>query len=890
MSPDEPRARLTPERWREVEAIFLAARDRGPGERAAFLEQACGTDVALRHEVESLLAADEVATGFLEPPTMRGLLIPDFETALRAKLADRYALERELGRGGMATVYLAQDVRHHRQVAIKVLHPELGAVLGAERFLREIGIAARLSHPHILPLHDSGALDLGLGRPVLFYAMPYVRGRSLRERLREELQLPLDEAIGVASQVAGALDHAHRQGVIHRDIKPENILLQGGHAVLADFGIARALDAAGGDHLTDSGLTIGTPAYMSPEQSAGSTRLDGRTDIYALGCVLYEMLGGQPPFPGPTPQAILARHAVDPVPSLRTLRPTASHALAQVVTRALAKVPSDRFPTAGDFAEALAAAPTVQSEALPSAGRRRRRLAAAVATLAGLAILASGVAAVRARRSHEVEARRVAADLAGEDQYSIAVLPFVNLSPKKEDEYFSDGMTEELINALSRVEGLRVAARASAFAFKGKSPDPREVSEKLHVATVLDGSVRKAGNRLRVSVELVSARDGRRLWFDTYDRTMTDVFSVQEEVARAITTALGLKLATPGSAPVVLRPTGDMDAYTLYLKGRYHSYAFDNDERRLAVEYFRMAVEKDPGYALAWAGLADGYTLLAIALPRREIPALREKARAAALRAVARDSTLAEAYVALANVQYYFDWDWGPAEQNLRRAIALNPNNALAHRWYSELLTMLARYPEAVVEAERAERLDPLNKFMVLGTIWAYTTTREYDKAADAARRLAALDSTDGWTNQSLGRVQLLGGRATEGLANLEKALEISKGNLIERATGPGDPFHRLNLAWAYAVTGQREKARLLLSGVNRDGERAWPPCIEFAKVYAALGDLDGAFAWLERGYAAREDDVPFIAARPELDPLRGDPRLTSLLRRMRLPAPARDQ
>ena len=403
MNPREPDARLTPQRWREVESIFLATRDRAPSERATFLEQACGADAALRSEVESLLAADHGATGFLERPGPPAPLVPTFETALRAALADRYVLEGEIGRGGMATVYLAEDVRHHRQVAIKVLHPELGAVLGADRFLREIGIAARLNHPHILPLHDSGTLDFGLGRSVLFYAMPYIAGQSLRERLRDELQLPIDEAIGIARQVADALDHAHRQGVIHRDIKPENILLAEGQAVLADFGIARALDVAGGDRLTETGLTIGTPVYMSPEQSAGATRLDGRSDIYALGCVLYEMLGGQPPFTGPSPQAILARHAIDPVPSLRTLRATVPRALGQVVTRSLAKVPADRFPTARAFSEALAEAsiapagsgddePTIAVQARRAAVRRRRWL------LAGAAGLTIAVAAGLATR------------------------------------------------------------------------------------------------------------------------------------------------------------------------------------------------------------------------------------------------------------------------------------------------------------------------------------------------------------------------------------------------------------------------------------------------------------------------------------------------------------
>ena len=908
MSPNEPEARLTPERWREVEALFLAAREREPRERARFLDQACGADTALRHEVESLLAADQGATGFLEPPGALSLQMPDFETTLKAELAGRYAIEGELGRGGMATVYLAEDLRHHRRVAIKVLHPELGAVLGAERFLREIGIAARLSHPHILPLHDSGTLDLGVGRPVLFYAMPYVAGRSLRERLREELQLPMEEALGIARQVADALDHAHRQGVIHRDIKPENILLADGQAVLADFGIARALDVAAGDRLTETGLAIGTPAYMSPEQAAGAARLDGRSDVYALGCVLYEMLGGQPPFLGPTPQAILARHAMDPVPSLRTLRPTVPRALAQVVTQALAKVPADRFPTARAFADALAAAPsgtpprggatsTVVSQASRGAGRRRRWLLAAVA---GLAILAGGLAAVLARKPLELNPSRVlvgllsgagsrrggggsadqwasrADTLAAENQPSIAVLPLVNLSPEKEDEYFSDGMTDELINALGKVEGLRVAARVSAFAFKGKPTDPREVSEKLHVGTLLDGSVRKAGNRLRVSVELVRARDGSRLWFDSYDRTLTDVFAVQEEVARAITGALKLKLATPAGAPIVIRPTDDLEAYALYLKGRYYSYHFSGEDRQRAVEYFRKAVERDSNYALAWAGLADGYTLTAPPFSSRDFPVVRERARSAALRALALDSTLAEAHAALGDIQYIFDWNWGPAERSLRRAIALNPNSALAHRWYAELLVYLRRYPEGIAEAEHAERLDPLNPFMILGTVFAYTSARQYEGAAEAARRWIELDSTSSDGYVKLGRAQLLEGRQSEALATLGKAAELAKPD--------PDQYVQVQLAYAYAATGQREKARSILRRVEPPTWPGFPPASDFAAVYAALGDLNGAFAWLERGYAAREDGILAIASMPWLDPLRGDPRFASLLRRMRLP------
>jgi tetratricopeptide (TPR) repeat protein/TolB-like protein len=529
MSPDEPEARLTPKRWREVEVLFMATRDRVPGERATFLEEACGTDAALRQEVESLLAADQGATGFLEQPGPAPLM-PDLETALRAKLAGRYALERELGHGGMATVYLAEDVRHHRQVAIKVLHPELGAVLGADRFLREIGIAARLNHPHILPLHDSGTLDLGLGRPVLFYAMPYVSGRSLRERLREELQLPMEEALAIARQVADALDHAHRQGVIHRDIKPENILLAEGQAVLADFGIARALDVAAGDRLTETGLAIGTPAYMSPEQSAGSTQVDARSDIYSLGCVLYEMLGGQPPFSGPSPQAILARHAIDPVPSLRTLRPTVPRALALVVTRSLAKVPADRFPTARGFAEAVAAAAaapagsgddtsTIAMDARRVAGRRRPWLRIAAA----LAVVATAAAAALALRLGRKPVQP--------EPTNVIVLPFQNRTGDSTLNALGDVVADYIVSGL-----------------RGANESWSGVGEVVDARSQADGETARRLTRSAARVLATDANSGT-IVLGAYDRAPGDSVHFQAEVLDT-RTGRALRLIGPVSAPV----------------------------------------------------------------------------------------------------------------------------------------------------------------------------------------------------------------------------------------------------------------------------------------------------------------------------------------------------
>jgi len=411
---------------------------------------------------------------------------------LQAVLADRYTIERELGRGGMAIVFLADDIKHHRQVAIKVLTPELGAALGRERFLREIATAAGLNHPHILPLHDSGEAD-----GFLYYVIPYMEGQSLRERLDRERQLGLDDALRITREVADALNYAHSHNVLHRDIKPENILLSAGHALVTDFGIARPINAPGRGQLTEVGTLVGTPAYMSPEQIDGSQYIDGRADIYSLGCVLFEMLVGEPPFKGSTLTAIIANRLGAPAPSPRELRESVPEAVDAAVRKAMGTLPADRFSTAAQFAEALGTT-----------------------------------------RSGEPASATV-------PDRSIAVLPFKNQSSDPETEYFSDGIAEEIINALTQLPGLQVAARTSSFAFKGKDADIATVGAKLKVATVLDGSVRKAGNRVRITAQLVNVSDGYYLWSERYDSELDDVFAIQDHIARAIAQRFEVMLASP---------------------------------------------------------------------------------------------------------------------------------------------------------------------------------------------------------------------------------------------------------------------------------------------------------------------------------------------------------
>ena len=427
----------------------------------------------------------------------------DLRTLLEPDFAGAYTIERELGRGGMATVFLARDLKHHRPVALKALHPHLSHVLGPERFRREIEFLAGLTHPHIVPLHDSGGTA-----DLLWYTMPYVDGESLRDRLRREGRLPLEDVLRITTEVADALQYAHGRGIIHRDLKPENILLSAGHAFVADFGIARALTHAGDDRLTGTGLALGTPAYMSPEQAAGEQAVDAQSDIFALGCVVYEMLAGEPPFQGPTPQAVLARRLTGPAPSLRSRRADLSEAVAAAVARALAQVPVDRFSTAAEFASSLA-------------GGIDQTDATGAAT----------IPAVRGTTSDR----------------SIAVLPFSDMSPERDQEYLADGIAEEIINALTRIGSLRVAARTSSFAFKGRNEDVGQIGRKLKVSTILGGSVRKAGSRLRVTAQLVNVTEGYQLWSERYDRELADVFAVQDEIAESVVGALSIVMGKTGA-------------------------------------------------------------------------------------------------------------------------------------------------------------------------------------------------------------------------------------------------------------------------------------------------------------------------------------------------------
>jgi serine/threonine-protein kinase len=747
---------------------------------------------------------------------------------LQTALADRYRLECELGSGGMATVYLAEDLRHHREVAIKVFRPELAAALGSERFLREVEITASLNHPHILPLLDSGQAvagpDLRPGEPAafLYYVMPYVEGETLRERVKRERQLPLDDAVQITREVAAALGYAHSHGVIHRDIKPENVLLSAGEAVVADFGIARAISKAGGEELTETGISVGTPVYMSPEQASGAKEVDARSDVYSLGCVLYEMLGGEPPFTGPTPQAVMARHAVDPVPPLRTVRETVPDAVDAAIVRALAKVPADRYGTAQQFADALVCASL---------------------------------------------ARVPDAPVAPPAEKSIAVLPFTNMSADPENEYFSDGLSEDLINALAKIPDFRVAARTSAFSFKGEQLDARTIGRKLSVETVLEGSVRRAGTRLRITAQLINAADGYHVWSEQYDRVMADVFDVQDEITLAIVDALKIELLVGDETAVKKKHTANVDAYHLYLKGRYYWNRSTTEAFKKAIDHFEMAIDIDPTYALAYAGMADAYASLGDAGHSAISPKEAfSSARKAVQEALALDDGLAEAHASLGHLEMH-EFAWPEAQRAFKRAIQLNPNYAMAYHFYAFSFAAAGRLEEAIATLEQGVELDPVSLGIAtdLGVLLYFA--RRYDQAEEQYHKVLDMDPSFARVYVTLGSAYAQMGRHEESIAMSQKAIELS-----------GDRLKIAGLGRSYGMAGKKDEAHEVIAELQQLARERYVTPYAISLIYASMGETDEAFSWLEKACEEGVSDLIYMKVDPFLDNLRPDPRFSDLM------------
>jgi serine/threonine-protein kinase len=840
------RPALSPERRRQIETLFEAALDLEPEDRPAYLARACDGDPALHAEVAALLDAHDRSEGILESDPKQFVAGDPVALAPGDRIG-AYQIVRELGRGGMAAVYLAEDGRHERRLALKLLHPGLAALLGHERFRREIRLAARLHHPHILPLHDSGESGTQL-----WYTMPFVDGESLRERLRRDGRLPLSEALRMACEVADALDYAHRQGVIHRDVKPENLLLtRDGDVLVADFGIGRVFDASAPDAtLTRTGVMIGTPAYMSPEQARGTTGLDGRTDVYGLGCVLYEMLAGEPPYPATTAQRAIYGHINERVPDVRRFRPDAPPRVSAALRRALAKTPGERFSTAREFADAL-----------QQAGGSTARRKGAFAALGLLSCVALGGAFLWEQRGEPAAPAPAAPPV----ERSIAVLPLTNLSGDTADQYLSAGIAEELTDLLAAVPGLRVAARHSAAAMAARRElDAREMANRLGVGHLLEGTVRRAGDSLRLGMSLVSAKSGLTLWSDSYTGSAGEILQLEDEIARRVAGSLQTSRPPPARRTAVR-------AHDDYRRGRYALNGYSEADLRQAIDLFERAIAADSGFAPAWSGLAAAWTLLAddYVPPSEAYP----RAKAAALHALRLDSTLADAHAALGGVLLWHDWDFPAAGRALERAIALDPNASLAFYYYGHLLGAVGRLDSALAVAQRAALLDPMSGAMVENVGYLLELRGEAARAAELCDPDRYAGSAREVVVLCRARAYLAEGRAADALL------------LLDRHPGVRADHAERTRFGAYQALGRTAEARAVLAALEARARTRYVKPEIVAQLHAALGEREAAFRWLRRARDAHAGGMIFLSTSRWWDPIRDDPRFRAMLERMGLPA-----
>lgn len=734
---------------------------------------------------------------------------------IRPSFSDRYDLIRRVGRGATATVYLARDIRHDRQVAIKVLLADGTSQTDSLRFQREIGIIAKLTHPHILPLLDSGS---AVGRP--YYVMPFIEGASLLDRLEKSRPLPVEEAVRFGREIADALAYAHAAGVLHRDIKPGNILITEGHALVADFGASRLLKRATDDSsLTQPGYGVGTPLYVSPEQGAGDEDLDARSDIYSLGCVIHEMLTGQPPFVGrSSTETIALRFRRDPDP-VRSLRPEIPAYVEAAILHAMARDPDARFTTAQEFAQALSDSTATAAPATP-------------ATLP-----------------------------------SVAVLPFQNLSVESSDEHFSRGVSEEIADALARIRNLRVVAQTFGTTLDANA-NVRAIGKQLEVGALVAGSVRRAGDSVRVSVRLIHTADSRQLWAESYTRKLEDVFGVQAEIAQAVARGLQVELVGQSLGPVASNPQVSIEAHELYMRARHAWNQRTDEQMAQSVKYFTKAIDLDPRFARAHAGLAD--TLATLALygvrePRKTIPVAEDAAHLA----LTIDPTLAEPHAALGCMHAIYDWDWKAAEIDFQRSVALNPGYATAPHWYAmQVLAPTGRFDEALDQLRRAGQLDPITPAIAASPGAVLYAARRFEESVKWHEQALRSESRFFPLQHFLGQSLIQLGEKLRAINAFEKALAMSGGSIEVIAS----------LAHAHAVNGDTVRAKQLLDELERTAKERYVSPYLTAVVYMGLGDRDRTLSLLEEGLETRAALMSWLGVRPIFDQLRGEPRFKRIL------------
>ena len=785
-----------------------------------------------------------------------------FEVAqVTRALAGRYKIERVLGEGGMATVYLAEDARHKRKVAVKVMRPELAATMGADRFLREVEIAARLQHPHILPLYDSGQSD-GL----LYYVMPLVEGESLRERLVRDGKLPAEEALRLAREIAEALAYAHKRGIVHRDIKPANILLNEGHALVADFGIARAVEDGGGESLTKTGLAVGTPQYMSPEQATGEKDVDGRADVYATGAVLYEMLSGEPPFTGANARAVLTRSLTEMPKAPSEVRSGLTGEVDTVVMRALAKSAGERHGTTEAFVAALesarqsiisrsgqvpVAAPPTQMLKQPAAKGPFTLRNLAIAGVAALALWAVSATFMASRGSKTAAA-------AGPSGNRVAVLPFQNQGAAT-DEYFADGIADEVRGKLSGVAGLTVTASGSSNQYKGSTKPLKEIAAELGADYLLTGRVRWATGadgtkRVQVVPELMDVRSGAVKWQQAFDTELNDVFAVQSQIATRVVSALGVALGGDESQQLAERPTENVEAYKLYLKAR--SFLSANEQAKEAAGLLEQAVALDSAFAPAWADLSVYMTRIYANSDRSE--SVKVRAREAMERAMALDPTGGATHVAAARYYLFIEGDLERARRESELALRATPNDVLALGTGSLIDLRLGDNAASLAKMERAREVDPRSLYALRVLVQYYQQAGRWSDADGAATAALLLVPADVQLLQQQATYRIVSGDLAGARAAVEEAIRAGASAPAVAARFAG--FNEM--AWVLHETQRQLVFRL--TPVAFDGDRAfWGQSLATAAWQA--GDTARARAYADSGLAetAKQAAAADVSKRP---------------------------
>lgn len=748
------------------------------------------------------------------------LEIPTEELTRGTIFAGRYEIIEELGKGGMGKVYRVEDKKINEEVALKLIKPEIASDKKTiERFSNELKMARKISHRNVCRMYDLNEED-----GTTYITMEYVPGEDLKSFIHRSKRLDIGTAISISKQICEGLAEAHRLRVVHRDLKPNNIMIdKEGNVRIMDFGIARSLEAKG---ITGGGVMIGTPEYMSPEQVEGKD-VDQRSDIYSLGCVLYEMLTGNPPFEADTSAALIHKHIKeDPKPPSK-LNPQVQEALEDIILKCLEKKPERRYQRAAEIIKAIGEAkPELISVATPSKIQKN----------------------------------------------SIAVLPFADMSPQKDQEYFCEGVSEELINALNKVKGLQVASRTAAFQFKGKGYDIDEIGKKLKVQTVLEGSVRKAGNKLRITAQLINIADGYHIWSERYDREMDDVFAIQDEISLAIVDNLKVKLLGEEKAVLTKRYTEDFDAYNLYLKGIYFWNRRYEGGLKRGLEYFQQAIQKDPTYALAYAGIAGCYISLGWfdwLHPKEAFT----KAKKAAEKALQMDDNIAEAPNSLAFTKFIFDWEWAAAEREFKRALELNPRSADAHHWYSHYLVAMGQHNEAIAEVKKALQLDPL-LLIVNGALgWHFFLDHKYDQAIEQYQKTLDLDPSFVVSLWGLGIAYMQKAMYNEAAVAVQNAIDL---------TGEASLF-AVTLDMIYSLAGKKFEAKNLLKKILEQSKQRYVSPFNISLIHLGLNQKDEAFEWLNNAYEQRDHWMAYIKVHPMLDSLRSDPRFTALLKKMNL-------